>query len=313
MTYITPSVVTYRKEVFFMKNTQALKEYLLEIEIRKYTQKTIRSYRNNLELFLRYLEENGVTEIEDISLAVIRKFTLYMIGRGKKATYVNGLLKTIKSFVQYCYDEGYGGFNTQKNFKWCKEDKTVITTFKPCHVKKMLSSCNGSDFLSFRDKAILSVLFETGIRCYELCCITPQDIHEDFILINGKNHKQRVVPVTPILKKTLIKYQAAKENYFTLKNTDDYYFLSFHGKQLTNSAVEHIIKKHGEGIEGVRVSPHTCRHFFAQTQVKMGTDLYTISRLLGHENIGITQIYLNSLRDEEVIQIAKQKSVLMNL
>ena len=63
----------------------------------------------------------------------------------------------------------------------------------------------------------------------------------------------------------------------------------------------------------IRVSPHTCRHFFAQQQVKMGTDLYTISRLLGHENIGITQTYLNSLRDEEVIQIAKQRSVLQSL
>ena len=56
----------------------------------------------------------------------------------------------------------------------------------------------------------------------------------------------------------------------------------------------------GDGIDGIRVSPHTCRHFFAQQQVKMGTDLYTISRLLGHENIGITQTYLNSLRDSDI-------------
>ena len=297
-----------------MKTKQALREYLLEIEIRKYTDKTIRSYRNNLNLFVRYLEEEAeVFEIEDLALADIKKFTLYMVGRGSKGTYINGLLKTAKSFIQYCYDEGYGGFNTKKNFKWCKEEKPIVTTFKPHHVKRMLSSCAGSDYMSLRDKAILSVLFETGIRCWELCCITPQDIHEDFIIINGKNHKQRVVPVTPILKKTLIKYQAVKDNYFTLKNTDDYYFLSNHGKQLTNSAVEHIVKRHGEDIEGIRVSPHTCRHFFAQQQVKLGTDLYTISRLLGHENIGITQTYLNSLRDEEIIQIAKQKSILMNL
>lgn len=297
-----------------MKTKQALREYLLEIEIRKYTDKTIRSYRNNLNLFVRYLEEEAeVFEIDDVTLATVRKFSMYMVEKGKKGTYINGLLKTAKSFIQYCYDEGYGGFNTKKNFKWCKEEKPIVATFKPQHVKKMLSSCAGSDYMALRDKAILSVLFETGIRCWELCCITPNDIHEDFIIVNGKNHKQRVVPVTPILKKTLIKYQAAKANNFTLKPTDDYYFLSNHGRQLTNSAVEHIVKRHGEGIEGIRVSPHTCRHFFAQQQVKLGTDLYTISRLLGHENIGITQTYLNSLRDEEVIQIAKQKSILMSL
>jgi integrase/recombinase XerD len=296
-----------------MKTTQALKEYLLECEVRKYTKKTIKSYRNNLELFLRYLDQEGITDTEDILPPIVKKFTLFMTNKGKKGTYINGLLKTIKSFINYIYGEGYGGFNTKNGFKWCKEDKIIITTFKPHHVKKMLSSCNGSDFISIRDKAILSVLFETGIRCWELCCITPQDIHEDFILINGKNHKQRVVPITPILKKALIKYQAAKENYFTLKNTDDYYFLSFHGKQLNNSAVEHILKRHGEGIEDIRVSPHTCRHFFAQTQVKLGTDLYTISRLLGHENLRVTQVYLNSLRNEDVLNIARQNSVLMNL
>ena len=79
-------------------------------------------------------------------------------------------------------------------------------------------------------------MFETGIRCWELCCIQKQDIHEDFIIINGKNHKQRVVPITRILRKALMKYDVAAENYFALKNTDDYYFLSNHGKQLTNTS-----------------------------------------------------------------------------
>lgn len=297
-----------------MKTSHALAEYLLEIEIRKYSPKTIRSYRNNLNLFLRYLEEEAeIFDTEEITLAAVRKFSQYMVNRGKSGAYVNGLLKTSKSFIQYCYDEDYGCFNTKRSFKWCKEEKPIITTFQTYHVKQMLSSCNGSDYLSIRDKAILSVLFETGIRCWELCCITPQDIHDDFIIINGKNHKQRVVPITPILKKTLTKYQAARDTYFTLKKTDNFYFLSYHGRQLTNGAVEHVVKRHGEGINDIRVSPHTCRHFFAQQQVKLGTDLYTISRLLGHENISITQTYLNSLRDEEVIQIAKQKSILMNL
>ena len=80
---------------------------------------------------------------------------------------------------------------------------------------------------------------------------------------------------------------------------------------LTVTAVEIIVKLYGEGIEDVRVSPHTCRHFFAQQHVKMGTDLYTISRLLGHENIQITQTYLKSLRDRDIVEIAKSRSVLI--
>jgi len=297
-----------------MKIRTAIREYLVEIEVRKYTPKTIRSYRNNLSLFLRFCEEEaGIEEAEELTIAAVRQFTKFMSSKGRKGTYINGLLRTIKSFIQYCFEEGYGGFNTRKAFKWCKEDKTLIVTFRPEDVKKMFRSCKGQDFLSIRDTAVLSMLFETGVRCWELCCIQKEDIHEDYVVIKGKNHKQRVVPVTPVLRKSMLKYDLAAENYFALKNTDDYYFLSFRGKQLTNSAVEHIVKRHGESIEDIRVSPHTCRHFFAQQQVKMGTDLYTISRLLGHENIQITQTYLNSLRDEEIINIAKQKSVLMSL
>lgn len=297
-----------------MKISTAAREYLTEIEIRKYTPKTIRSYRNNLNLFIRFCEEEqGAAEVEELTLAIVRQFTSFMISKSRKGSYINGLLKTIKSFIQYCFEEGYGGFNTRKNFKWCKQEKAVIMAFKPSDVRTMLQSCKGYDFLSVRDAAILTTLFETGIRCWELCSIQKADIHEDFIIINGKNHKQRVVPITPILRKALMKYTAAADNYFSLKNTENYFFLSFHGRQLNNSAVENIIKRHGEGIEGIRVSPHTCRHFYAQQQVKMGTDLYTISRLLGHENIQITQTYLNSLRDEEVINITKQRSVLLSM
>lgn len=297
-----------------MKISVAKREYLTEIEVRKFTLKTIKSYRNNLNLFLRFCEEEaGISEVEELTLSVVRQFSLYMSGKGRKGSYINGLLKVAKAFIQYCYDEGYGGFNTRKNFKWCKQDKAVIMAFKPSDVRRMLQSCKGYDFLQVRDAVVLTALFETGIRCWELCCIQKKDIHEDFIIINGKNHKQRVVPITPVLRKAMMKYDNCAADYFTLKNIDDYYFLSFHGRQLTNSAVEHIIKRHGEGIDGIRVSPHTCRHFFAQQQIKMETDLYTISRLLGHENIQITQTYLNSLRDDDIIQIAKQKSVLMSM
>lgn len=288
----------------------ALQEFLVEIEVRKYSPKTIKGYRNNLKRFCNYL---GTRDIEDLQMKEVKRYMLFMAEQGRKGTYINGVLKNIKSFIQYCYDEGYGGFNTRHNFKWCKEEKPIIRAFTPADVKKILKDCGGYDFLSVRDKAILTMLFETGIRCWELCCIKREDIKEDFIIINGKNHKQRVVPITPVLKKALLKHDRAAKAYFRNKSIDDSYFLSFHGRKLTVEAVEHIIKRHGTGIEEVRVSPHTCRHFFAQQQMKMGTDIYTISRLLGHENIQITQTYLDSLRNEEIIEMSKDKSVLMNI
>ena len=131
-----------------MKISVAKREYLVEIEVRKFTPRTIKSYRNNLNLFLRFCEEEvGILEVEELTLSVVRQFSIYMSSKGKKGSYINGLLKVAKAFIQYCYDEGYGGFNTKKNFKWCKQDKAVIMAFKPSDVRRMMQSCKGGDFL----------------------------------------------------------------------------------------------------------------------------------------------------------------------
>ena len=83
-----------------MKLEAAIKEYLIEIEIRKYTPKTIRGYKSNLYLFLHFIQKD-TPEIDDLTLADVRRFTKYMVDRGNKGTYINGILKTLKSFIQY--------------------------------------------------------------------------------------------------------------------------------------------------------------------------------------------------------------------
>lgn len=298
-----------------MKIKEAITDWLVECEIRKYTPKTLKGYRTNLNIFQRFCEEElEITEMDDVNTATIKRFTQTMIRKGHKGTYVNGLLKTVKSFIQYIYDEYGEGFNTRnKGFRWVKEEKPIIKAFKAKDVRQMLDNCRGVDYLSIRDTAILTLLFETGVRCWELCCIQPGDVHDDHIIIHGKNHKQRAIPITPILKKALLRYDRVKENYFAFKNRENYYFLSYNGRQLTNSGMEHMLKRRGKGLEGVRVSPHTCRHTFAQMQLKMGTDLYTLSRLLGHESVAITQVYLRSLEDADIVKMGKQNSVLLNM
>lgn len=299
-----------------MKIKAGIEDWLVECEIRKYTPKTIKGYKINLGIFRRYCEEvEEIKEVDDITMAVIKKFTHTMVNKGHKGTYVNGLLKTAKSFLQYMYDEYGEGFNTRnKGFKWVKEEKPIIKAFKPRDIKRILDNCRGADYLSVRDTAIITTLIETGVRCYELCCIQPKDIFEDHIVIQGKNHKRRIVPITPHLKKALLRYDRVKEGYFSFKNTEEFYFLSYSGRQLTNSGMEHMVKRRCEGVgEGIRCSPHTFRHTFAQMSLKQGRDLYSLSRQLGHENLEITSIYLRSLQDEDMIKIAKDSSVLMNM
>ena len=136
-------------------------------------------------------------------------------------------------------------------------------------------------------------------------------------MINGKGKKERQVGKSPYLAKILLKYERMKTYYFEYKNVkSENYFLSRTGKQLTNTAVEGIVKLACDAADvsvDIRCSPHTCRHYYAQAQLKNGIDLYSLSRVLGHENIKITQRYLEGIKDNEVLERSIKTSPLMNL
>lgn len=297
-----------------MRVSECIKDYLVELEIRKYSTNTRAKYKCQLGVFSDWCKEQGIEEMEEIRMPIVKQYTQYLINKGLKGSTINLYLRVLKVFIKYCYDEEYGGFNTSaKKISFVKQDKPVLPTFTVKDVKAMLETCKGNTFIDVRDRTILILFFETGIRLGELLNIKEVDIHDDYILIYGKNRKQRMIPITPMVKKALFRYIRAKDNYFSGKIVGEYLFLSYRGKRLSPSAVDKMIKDRGTHISDVRVSPHTCRHFFAQQQIKMGTDIYTISRLLGHENIGITQVYLNSLKDKDIVNIAKNNSVLMNM
>ena len=113
-----------------------------------------------------------------------------------------------------------------------------------------------------------------------------------------------------------MKYNRVRESYFEYSFAENFFFLSKNGRKLTAEAVNKFMKKAGKAVGVsplVRVSPHTCRHTFAHQELKNGLDLYSLSRLLGHESVSITQRYLEAIRDEQVLTSAKKTGVLANL
>lgn len=301
-----------------MKIENCIKDFLLESEIKKFTPKTIKGYRTNLNRFVHFCKEDEITDMDDVDFVVVKRFSYWLINKGYKPTYTNSLLKTLKCFIQFCYEEGYGGFDTNKRkFIWAKETLPVILPFQPKDVKKLLQNCSGNTFLDIRDYAIMTIFIETGIRAWECCCIKNEDVFEDYIIIKApKNRKQRLVGITPVLRKAMNRYDRVKESYFDKgKKIDDYYFLSVNGKQLSNSAMQHMFRRRGEGIDAdkCRISPHSLRHFFAVQSLKQGRDIYSISTQLGHSSLKQTSEYLRTLSQEDVVKMAQTSSVLMNM
>jgi integrase/recombinase XerD len=295
-----------------------LKEFLFECQIRKLTWKTIKGYRNGLEFLINYLkQEQKITTIEEVSISHLKAFFMYQQKRNRKETYLNGLLKIYRAFYKYIINENYITDNPILKVNWMKEPKTIIKTFTDNEVRKLLNAYPESDFNSVRNRAIIAMLFDTGIRNYELCMLPEGNVKDNYIIIFGKGKKERQVGKSPYLAKILLKYERIKKNYIEFKNIKfDNYFLSRTGRPLTNESVERIVKIAGQTAnvsKDIRCSPHTCRHYFAQSQLKNGIDVYSLSRILGHENIRITQRYLQGLQDEDVVLKSIKTSPLMNL
>jgi integrase/recombinase XerD len=200
---------------------------------------------------------------------------------------------------------------------WQKEGKVLIKTFNDDEIKRLLNYYDFSDYLNARNKTIIALLIDTGARNLEVCSIQKADVKEMHIIIKGKGNKERLVPVSPYLKKHLIKYDRIKEGYFKDRYyMPENYFLSRTGKPLTVEALERIVRLAGEKTkvrDEIRCSPHTFRHYFAQAQIKNGNDLYSISVLLGHEDTSITRRYLQSLQNEDILEKSIKSSPLMNL
>ncbi|CEQ31857.1 tyrosine recombinase XerC [[Clostridium] sordellii] len=293
------------------------KEYMYEIQIKNYSERTIKGYKNNLNKFFNYCKsEHKITELEEINHIHIKQYLNFLKGRNLSETYINTILKNIRSFYTYCYKEEYC-LNVAKKVSCLKENKVIIQTFTDSEVRKMLDAYRMDTYINARNKCIVALLIDTGIRNSELCGITRLDVKDTVIHILGKVRKERIVPISPMLKKIMIKYERIRDMYLK-DNILSYnnYFLSYRCRPLTVEAIERVLKIAGERArvrDTIRCSPHTCRHYFAQTQLRNGLDIYSLSRLLGHETVDITKRYLQSIKDEKIIEMSISTSPLMNL
>lgn len=313
--YWTGALRALTKGFTAMKIEDCVKEFVLEGQIAGRSKSTLKSYKNIPSAFARWCEEQGITEIESVRHTTVKAYVMSFVERGCKNSTTNAMLRVLRLFLGYCTEEGYCEVDTDsKAFKKLREEKTIVKPFTRAQVKTLLDSCSGHTYIDVRDYALLVCLFESGMRCFELCNLKPENIYEDYIEVErGKFSKSRFVPFTPAMKKAFMRYDRVKASYFADRVTEPYYFLSRTGRILTNTTVENMMKARGAEIKGVRVSPHTARHTAAQTWLKSGIDLYSCSMLLGHSSTSVTQTYLRGISAAEVATMAKNHSVLLNL
>lgn len=276
--------------------------------LRKMSKRTTKGYRNNNLAMFRYVEQEfGITELEDMNRMVIQDYVNHLTEKGLKETYINGLLKCFRAYFNYALEEGYISRSPMEKIKFQREVMPIIQTFSDEEVYKMVRAFRGTDYMSIRNNLIMTLFLDTGIRCTELCDLQMTDIRDTHVRIFGKNKKERMVPISPVLNKALIRYLRCRNEWKStqLSVQEEYLLLSYRGKRLTVEAVERVVRLAGQSArvrEHIRCSPHTCRHYFAQKLYRNRVDVYTISKLLGHGNLQVTRRYLQSLDSDTFIE-----------
>lgn len=297
-----------------------LEEFVLELEIQNYSNKTIYTYKSKNLNFIKYLEnKHKITKIEDVKTLHVKSYVAGLRQAQRKPTYINSVIKSLQAFYKYSKEENFTQNNPITDVKLLKVNQPIINLFTEDEVIRMINTFKGNKFLPIRNKATLSILVDCGLRCSELLNLKMNDIADNYITIREpKNRKDRIVSLSPYTKKAITKYIKCRESYFINKmlDTDSYLFLSYRGKKLTVEAVERIVKIAGEKAninKNVRCSPHTLRHFYATYALKHDLDLYSLSINLGHSDVSTTSRYLKGLKDKEIVKMSAKSSPLRNL
>lgn len=273
-----------------------------------------------LRLFAKFMkDEFNIAEAEEVKPLHIKKYIQYRqeLNREQNIT-INNHLATLKVFFNYLLDEEFitENENPMRRIKSLKEEKKIITTFNDAEVTRIINDIKEETYSNVRDKLMIIFLFETGVRASELINIKNQDITRKSIKIYGKGSKQRLVYISKIMRRYMKKFEEKKIERFKNKRPEeleDYYFLDQMGMQLHRSRLNKILREHGRNIgvrEEVRCSPHDCRHYFAQKQLRNGIDVYSLSRLLGHYDTQMTAKYLRGLEQDEILNIGRVHSPL---
>lgn len=223
-----------------------LNEYLLDIRLKNYSVRTIKSVKNNNLLFFAYLQsEYGITTIEKVSHIHLKAYIKHKQVLGLKATYINSILRNVRMFFNYLEQEEYITSNYIRKVNWQKEDHVIIKSFTDKEVVSMMKVYRYNGYIEARNACIMAMLFDTGVRNSELCHIKLADIKTNAILIYGKGRKERFVPISPGLAKIMLKYEQKRNLFVKERYEHQYYFLSQKGKVLTPEAIERVVKTCG--------------------------------------------------------------------
>lgn len=283
-----------------IKNKKLLSDYIIELKTIKQRDKdtTVNSYSEDIYKYLEYMESKNISSALDINYNNLLDYLKYLDDNKYEVSSVARKIVSIKAFHKYL-SENYNVVDISTKINTPRFYRKLPNILTIEEVDNLLDIKLDTPF-DYRNKAMLELMYSSGLRVSELINLELSDIdlNNDYVRCFGKGSKERIVPIGEYSSKYLSIYineyrDSMKKGYYTEK-----IFLNNHGKEMTRQGFFKIIKKIAKDKDiNKNITPHMLRHSFATHLLNNGADLRTIQEMLGHSSISTTQIYTNVTND----------------
>ncbi|WP_102274685.1 site-specific tyrosine recombinase XerD [Cytobacillus massiliigabonensis] len=274
-----------------------LKDFIHYLIVEKGLAKnTIVSYERDLKSYIKYLKKvEAISAMNDVQRVQIIHFLKNLKEQGKSSKTLARHIASIRAFHQFLLREKAVDQDPSVHIESPQHERSLPKVLNMQEVETLLDSPKAHDHYGLRDKAMLELLYATGIRVSELIGLKIGDVHltMGFVRCFGKGNKERIIPIGKTAARALEQYlQEGRSHFVSKKQKDESIFLNHHGRGLSRQGFWKILKRLAAeaGIEK-ELTPHTLRHSFATHLLENGADLRAVQEMLGHADISTTQIY----------------------
>lgn len=284
------------------KDIQSFIEYMRDVK--QISKNTELSYERDLRKLSVYLQSQGITDVSDVTATSLNSYILYLEKEGRKPSTISRSIASMKAFFNYLLKESYVKEDVTAGLKSPKIEKKMPSILTKDETVRLLEQPCGDTPKELRDRAMLELLYATGIRVSELITLRMEDINVSMEYITCRDaHKERIIPFGSIAREAVENYLEGGRPALVKEKECDLLFTNCSGSAMSRQGFWKIIKFYGKkaGITS-EITPHTLRHSFAAHLVSNGADLKSVQEMLGHSDISTTQIYtqMNQNRLREV-------------
>jgi integrase/recombinase XerD len=276
---------------------KVLDDFIAELKSdKKLSLNTLESYSRDVRQFLSYLSGTNI-DFRNVKKTNVIAYMLYLQKEGKATSSISRSIASIRAFYRMLMKNHIVTYDPTLDLESPKSEKKVPQILTIEEIEKLLSLPGENDSKGLRDKAMLEVLYATGIRVTELINLDVDDVNLDLGYIKCNGSKERIIPVGKVALKALGVYIKDFRKTFLRNDKENALFLNFHGDRMTRQGFWKIIK-HYAALAGIEkdITPHTLRHSFAAHLVENGADLKSVQQMLGHSDISTTQIYAEMVK-----------------